>query len=61
VIPLDQRPDLALDRSNLVPSCYGCNNRRAANAKLPDGAPVERPVSASVGDRMARIFSGETA
>lgn len=36
VIPLDQRPDLALDRSNLVPSCVPCNTRRGRNAKLPD-------------------------
>ncbi len=36
VEPLDQRPDLALDRSNLVASCVPCNTRRGRNAKLPD-------------------------
>lgn len=46
VEPLDQRPDLALERSNLVASCYGCNNRRAANAKLPDLAPIHEPTRA---------------
>lgn len=53
VIPLDQRPDLALERSNVVPSCYGCNSRRARNAKRPDltpqasePAPARSPASA---------------
>jgi 5-methylcytosine-specific restriction endonuclease McrA len=36
VIPLEQRPDLALERSNLVPSCVPCNTRRGRNARLPD-------------------------
>jgi hypothetical protein len=36
VLPLDQRPDLALDRTNLVPACVPCNTRRGRNAKLPD-------------------------
>jgi 5-methylcytosine-specific restriction endonuclease McrA len=36
IIPLDQRPDLALERSNLAPACFGCNRRRAVNARLPD-------------------------
>jgi 5-methylcytosine-specific restriction endonuclease McrA len=36
VIPLEQRPDLALDRSNLVPSCLPCNTRRGRNAKIPE-------------------------
>jgi 5-methylcytosine-specific restriction endonuclease McrA len=36
VLPLDQRPDLALARSNLVPSCVPCNTRRGRNAKLPE-------------------------
>lgn len=36
VIPLDQRFDLALDRSNLVASCFPCNTRRGRNAKLAE-------------------------
>jgi hypothetical protein len=36
VIPLDQRPDLALDRANLVAACVPCNTRRGRNARLPD-------------------------
>lgn len=36
VIPLEQRPDLALVRSNLVAACFGCNTRRGRNARLPD-------------------------
>ena len=36
VIPLDQRPDLALESSNLVPACVPCNTRRGRNARLPD-------------------------
>jgi 5-methylcytosine-specific restriction endonuclease McrA len=36
IIPVEQRPDLALERSNLVPSCVPCNTRRGRNAKLPD-------------------------
>lgn len=36
VIPLEQRPDLALERSNLVPACFPCNTRRGRNAKLPE-------------------------
>jgi 5-methylcytosine-specific restriction endonuclease McrA len=36
VIPLDQRPDLALERSNLVAACLACNTRRGRNARLPD-------------------------
>lgn len=35
VIPLEQRPDLALERSNLVPACFPCNTRRGRNSKLP--------------------------
>jgi 5-methylcytosine-specific restriction endonuclease McrA len=33
VIPVEERPDLALERSNLVASCYGCNTRRGRNLK----------------------------
>jgi 5-methylcytosine-specific restriction endonuclease McrA len=40
VIPLDQRPDLALDRANLTAACIPCNTRRGRNAKLPD---LEQP------------------
>jgi 5-methylcytosine-specific restriction endonuclease McrA len=36
VEPLDRRPDLALDRANLVPACVPCNTRRGRNARLPD-------------------------
>jgi 5-methylcytosine-specific restriction endonuclease McrA len=36
VLPLAQRPDLALEVTNLVASCYGCNRRRGVNAKRPD-------------------------
>lgn len=36
IVPLDQRPDLALERSNLVASCIPCNTRRGRNARLPD-------------------------
>ena len=36
VIPLDQRPDLALDPGNVVASCIGCNTRRGRNARLPE-------------------------
>jgi HNH endonuclease len=36
IVPLDQRPDLGLERSNLAVSCYGCNRRRAVNARKPD-------------------------
>ncbi len=49
VIPLDQRPDLALEPSNVVASCVGCNTKRGRNARLPDleaRTPNER---ASVG------------
>lgn len=35
VIPLEQRPDLAMERSNLVASCFPCNTRRGRNAKIP--------------------------
>lgn len=40
VLPLEQRPDLALDRSNVVPACTGCNTRRGRNARLPDLEPA---------------------
>jgi 5-methylcytosine-specific restriction endonuclease McrA len=36
VIALAQRPELGLERSNLVPSCVPCNTRRGRNSKLPD-------------------------
>ena len=36
VIPLDERPDLALEGSNLVAACNACNVRRGRNAKLPE-------------------------
>lgn len=40
VIPLEQRPDLALDRANVVPACTGCNTKRGRNARLPDLEPA---------------------
>ncbi|MBA3234963.1 MAG: HNH endonuclease [Chloroflexi bacterium] len=40
IIPLDERPDLALEQTNLVPSCVPCNTRRGRNAKLPDPRAV---------------------
>jgi 5-methylcytosine-specific restriction endonuclease McrA len=45
VIPLEDRPDLALERSNLVASCVPCNTRRGRNAKVPDlpSVAVTRP------------------
>jgi 5-methylcytosine-specific restriction endonuclease McrA len=60
VIPVDQRPDLALERSNLVPSCIPCNTRRGRNARLPDleATPVRViEASTSVDDRMGAIFA----
>lgn len=39
IIPVAQRPDLAMDRANLVPSCYGCNTRRGRNLA---GMPVQK-------------------
>lgn len=36
IVPIDQDPSLALEPSNVVPSCYGCNTRRGRNAKLPE-------------------------
>ena len=36
VIPVDQAPERALDRTNLVPSCVPCNTKRGRNARLPD-------------------------
>jgi 5-methylcytosine-specific restriction protein A len=33
VIPVERRPDLALDPGNLVPSCVGCNTRRGRNLR----------------------------
>lgn len=45
VLPLDQRPDLALERSNLVAACVPCNTRRGRNARLPD-LPIAERISA---------------
>jgi 5-methylcytosine-specific restriction endonuclease McrA len=56
VVPLDQRPDLALDRSNLTPSCVPCNTRRGRNAKLPDLDVIPWRRGLSVADEMAEIF-----
>lgn len=56
-IPLAERPDLALERSNVVPSCYGCNSRRARGARLmpvDDGWPVlDSPATLARLDRYA--------
>jgi 5-methylcytosine-specific restriction endonuclease McrA len=60
VIPVEQRPDLALAPGNLVAACFSCNTRRGRNAKLPDeSSPSERPRASTVGDRMAAILGGE--
>lgn len=56
VIPLDQRPELALDRSNLVPSCVPCNTRRGRNAKLPDLDVPGMRRGQSLGDELVEIF-----
>jgi hypothetical protein len=44
VIPLEQRPDLALDRGNLVAACVPCNTRRGRNAKIP-AEPIHEPAA----------------
>jgi 5-methylcytosine-specific restriction endonuclease McrA len=36
VIPVEVAPDRALDPTNVVPACFGCNTRRGRNAKLPE-------------------------
>jgi 5-methylcytosine-specific restriction endonuclease McrA len=59
VIPLDQRPDLALHPGNIVPACYGCNRRRGINAKRPDLDRSKPSGPVSVGDRMAAILGAE--
>ena len=57
VSPIDQRPDLALERSDVVPACVACNVRRRRNGKLPDLTQI-RPVL-TLGDEMAEIFGNE--
>jgi 5-methylcytosine-specific restriction endonuclease McrA len=47
VIPLEARPDLALDRDNLRPACFACNTRRGRNARLPDLAPANHPAAST--------------
>lgn len=39
VIPAIDRPDLALERDNVVPSCYSCNNKR----RRPHGLVRRQP------------------
>lgn len=56
IIPLDQRPDLALERSNLAPCCVPCNTRRARHAKLPDLDVPGMRRGLSLGDELAEIF-----
>lgn len=56
VLPLDQRPDLALERSNLVAACVPCNTRRGRNAKLPDVDVPGMRRGLSLGDEMTEIF-----
>lgn len=56
VIPLEQRPDLALERSNLVPSCVPCNTRRGRNAKLPDLPTPGMRRGLSLSDELVEIF-----
>ena len=48
VIPVEQRPDLALVRENVVAACYGCNRRRGVNAKRPDLPPIRPTALAEV-------------
>jgi hypothetical protein len=54
VLPIDQRPDLALDRTNCVPACFGCNTKRGRNAKLPDLPPITSPPPVAV-ERAERV------
>lgn len=61
IVPLADRPDLALSRDNLAVSCRGCNTRRGRWSRVPDPESAEprstEPVS--VGDRMAAILGGD--
>jgi hypothetical protein len=66
IIPLEQRPDLAYERSNLAVSCAADNRRRGHNAKLPDPEapavpPRPRDVALTVGGRMAAILRDPAA
>lgn len=63
VIPLEERPDLALDRGNLVASCVPCNTRRGRNAKLPaelipDPAAADRRAAVTSFGRPASTAAG---
>jgi 5-methylcytosine-specific restriction endonuclease McrA len=52
IIPLEQRPDLALEPTNVVPSCPSCNVRRGRNAKLKvPGPPTLREELAAIFER----------
>jgi 5-methylcytosine-specific restriction endonuclease McrA len=60
VVPIEQRPDLALSPDNVVAACFACNTRRGRNAKQPDlQAPTTPRPAVSVGARMAEILDGE--
>jgi 5-methylcytosine-specific restriction endonuclease McrA len=64
LVPVEQAPERALDRSNVVVSCAGCNTKRGRWSKVPDpeAMPAPRVQSAvSVGDRMAAIFGDSEA
>ena len=55
--PIEGRPDLALEPSNIAVSYHGCNVRRGRNAKLPDLPRAAVPREAvSVGARMNEIL-----
>lgn len=57
IVPLEQRPDLGLEETNLTVSCKGCNTKRGRNARLAD--PEAIVTTTTVGDRMAAILGGE--
>lgn len=58
IVPLAERPDLALDRNNLAVACQGCNVRRGRNARIPDPeAPRPDAAPVNVSGRLAAIFS----
>jgi hypothetical protein len=56
VEPIEKRPELALEETNVVVACASCNTRRGRNWKLPDPDAPSSPVS--VGARMADILEG---
>lgn len=62
VEPVEKRPDLALEPTNVVVACNSCNQRRGRNWKLPDpDEPTPTREEISVGARMAAIHRGDAA